>query len=197
MRISRSASVVVSSIEMPNECGPSARKLQSAFSARSRMSWLDILPTSIRMVSKNALCAISNPSWRKPDASLEAKEWTRLAIERSQAELAVAKREYKPDFSFQGGYLLMPGQTDSLLVRVGMTWPTAPWVRGRLDAKVAEATANVEAATAGQQSAENALRFAVQEAYLRAKAAEQRPLYKQTQSSNPALPAYPCSNCRL
>ena len=68
----------------------------------------------------------------------------------------------------------MPGQTDSLLVRVGMTWPTAPWVRGRLDAKVAEATANVEAATAGQQSAENALRFAVQEAYLRAKAAEQR-----------------------
>jgi len=99
---------------------------------------------------------------------------TRLAIERSQAELAVAKREYKPDFSFQGGYLLMPGQTDSLLVRVGMTWPTAPWVRGRLDAKVAEATANVEAATAGQQSAENALRFAVQEAYLRAKAAEQR-----------------------
>lgn len=97
-----------------------------------------------------------------------------IDIERSQAELAVAKRDYKPDFSVQGGYLLMPGQTDSLLVRVGVTWPTAPWARGKLDARVAEATASVDAAKAGEASVENALRFAVQEAYLRVKAAEQR-----------------------
>ena len=98
----------------------------------------------------------------------------RLEIERSQAELAVARRDYKPDFSVQGGYLLMPGQTDSVLARVSVTWPTAPWARGKLDARVAEANLSVEAATARQRTVENALGFAVQEAYLRVRAAEQR-----------------------
>jgi len=98
----------------------------------------------------------------------------RLAVERAEAALAVARRDHKPDFSVQAGYLVMPQQTNSLLARVGITWPDAPWSRGRIDAHVREASAEVETATARQKSMESALRFAVQEAYVRVKAAEER-----------------------
>jgi outer membrane protein TolC len=98
----------------------------------------------------------------------------RLAVERAEAALAVARREHKPDYSVQAGYLVMPHQTDAVLARVGITWPDAPWSRGRTDARVREAAAYIEAAKARQRSMENALRFAVQEPYLRVKAAEKR-----------------------
>ena len=98
----------------------------------------------------------------------------RLEIERAEAALAVVAREYKPDFFVKGGYMLMPRQTDSWTLMAGITWPTAPWSRGRLDAQKAEATAEIEAARAGQRAVENALRLTVQEAYVRVKAAEQR-----------------------
>ena len=98
----------------------------------------------------------------------------RLAVERAEAALAVARREHKPDYSVQAGYLVMPHQTDAVLARVGITWPDAPWSRGRIDARAREAAADVEAAKARQRSMENALRFAVQEPYLRVKAAEER-----------------------
>ena len=98
----------------------------------------------------------------------------RLQVERAQAELAVAEREYKPDFSVTGGYLLMPNQTDSWLGKVTVTWPRAPWSRRRIDARVAEATAAVDTAKARGRTVENTLRLAVHEAYVRVKAAEQR-----------------------
>jgi len=99
---------------------------------------------------------------------------TRLAVGRAEAALAVVRRDYKPDFNVQAGYLVMPQQTDALLARVGITWPNAPWSRGRIDARVREASAEVDAAKARQKVLENALRFAVQEAYVRVKAAEER-----------------------
>ena len=98
----------------------------------------------------------------------------RLTVERAEAALALARRDHKPDFSVQGGYMLLPGQTDGILARLSITWPDAPWSRGRIDARVREMAADVEAATARQKSVENVLRFAVQEAYVRVKAAEQR-----------------------
>lgn len=98
----------------------------------------------------------------------------RLAVERAEAALAVARRDHKPDFSVQAGYLVMPQQTDALLARASITWPDAPWSRRRVDARVREASADVEVAKARQKSMENALRFAVQEAYVRVKAAEER-----------------------
>jgi outer membrane protein TolC len=98
----------------------------------------------------------------------------RLAVERAEAALALARRDHKPDFSVQGGYMLLPQQTDGILARLSITWPDAPWSRGRIDARVREMSADVETATARQKSMENALRFAVQEAYVRVKAAEQR-----------------------
>lgn len=97
-----------------------------------------------------------------------------LGVERAAAALAVANRDYKPDFSVGGGYMLLPRDTDAWTVSVVITWPSAPWARGRLDAKKAEATADGEAARARQRTVENRIRHAVQAAYIRVKSAEQR-----------------------
>lgn len=98
----------------------------------------------------------------------------RLEIERAEAELASARREYKPDFTVQGGYMLIPNQTDAFLARVGVTWPKAPWSRGKIDARVAEQSAAVETAKAHARALENTVRLAVHEAYVRAKSAQER-----------------------
>ena len=98
----------------------------------------------------------------------------RLGAERANAQLAVVNREYKPDFFAMGGYMLMPNDRDAWMAKVGITWPTAPWSRGRFDAQRAEATAEIAAAKARVRAVENALRLAVQQAYVRVKSAEQR-----------------------
>ena len=98
----------------------------------------------------------------------------RLAVERAEAELAVVRREYKPDLSVQAGYMLLPNQTDGVLARLAITWPNAPWSRKGLDARVREVSAAVEVAKANQRTLESMLRFSVQEAYVRVKAAEER-----------------------
>ena len=98
----------------------------------------------------------------------------RIDIERAQADLAVTRQEYKPDYSVQAGYLLMPHMTDAWLAKVGITWPGAPWSRGAIDARVATATVNVETARAQLRSMESAVRLSVQDAYVRVKAAERR-----------------------
>ena len=98
----------------------------------------------------------------------------RLGAERADAQLAVVNREYKPDFFATGGYMLMPKDRDAWMAKVGVTWPNAPWSRGRLDARRAEATAEIIAAQARVRAIESALRLAVQQAYVRVKSAEQR-----------------------
>jgi cobalt-zinc-cadmium efflux system outer membrane protein len=98
----------------------------------------------------------------------------RQQVEHAEAELAVAKQDYKPDFSIQAGYMLMPHQTDGLMAKVGMTWPRAPWSRGKLDLRVQEMTAQIEAARARQRAIESGVHLSVQDAFIRVKAAEQR-----------------------
>ena len=98
----------------------------------------------------------------------------RLEIEKADAELASVRSEYKPDFSVQGGYMVMPRMTDAWTARVGITWPKAPWSRGKIDARVAEHTAAIQAAKARTQAMENMVRLAVQEAYVRARSAQDR-----------------------
>lgn len=97
-----------------------------------------------------------------------------VEIARAEAELASAKQDYKPEYTVQGGYLVMPNQTDALLARVGISWPKAPWSRGRIDAHVAEQMAAVTAAQARERALENTVRLAVQEAYIRAYSAQER-----------------------
>ena len=95
-------------------------------------------------------------------------------LERAQAALAVINREYKPDFFVGGGYMLMPREAGAWTAAAGITWPNAPWARGRLDAQKSEATVNVEAATAQTRVVERQIRQAVHEAYVRVQAAGQR-----------------------
>jgi outer membrane protein TolC len=103
-----------------------------------------------------------------------ALQRARLEIERAEAQLASVQRDYKPDFTVQGGYMLMPRMTDAWMARVGITWPRAPWSRGRIDARAAEQTAAIQAATARVQTVENTVRLAVQDAYVRAMSAQER-----------------------
>jgi outer membrane protein TolC len=104
----------------------------------------------------------------------------RQQVERAEVELAVAKQEYKPDYSLQGGYMLMPNQTDALMAKVGITWMRAPWARGKLDLGVQEMTAAIEAAKAREAAAESEMRLSIQEAYIRAKGAERRAVLLRT-----------------
>lgn len=98
----------------------------------------------------------------------------RLEVERAEAELAAVRADDKPDFSVQGGYMLMPRMTDAWTARVGITWPKAPWSRGKVDARVAERHAAILTAKARVQAMENMVRLAVQEAYVRARSAQDR-----------------------
>src|SRR6202043_740518 len=97
-----------------------------------------------------------------------------VEIERTAAEVAAAKQEYQPDFTVQGGYLLMPNQTDSWLARVGISWPKAPWSRDKISAHIAEQVAASETAKARERAMQNIVRLAVQKAYLHAKSAQER-----------------------
>lgn len=98
----------------------------------------------------------------------------RVQIERAQTDLAVTRQEYKPDYSVQAGYMLVPHMTDAWLAKVAVTWPRAPWSRGAIDARAAEASAKVETANAQVRAMERAVRLSVQDAYIRVKAAERR-----------------------
>ena len=97
-----------------------------------------------------------------------------LGVSRAEAELEVVRSEYRPDFSVMGGYMLMPGRRDAWMAKVGITWPTALWTRGRLEAKKAEATASVAAARARQDAAASAIREAVYSAFIRTQSAARR-----------------------
>ena len=99
---------------------------------------------------------------------------TKLEVERAEAELTSVQADYKPDFSVQGGYMLVPRMSDAWTARLAITWPKAPWSRGKIDARVAAQTAAVQTAKARTQTMENAVRLAVQEAYIRAKSAQDR-----------------------
>lgn len=97
-----------------------------------------------------------------------------LGVERAQASLAVTNRDSKPDFFVGGGYMLMPRQAGAWTASAGMTWPNAPWSRGRLDARKAEASAEIEAAAANARAVERQTRLAVHVAYVRVNAATER-----------------------
>jgi outer membrane protein, heavy metal efflux system len=92
----------------------------------------------------------------------------------ADAELAAIASERKPDWIVGGGYMVMPDQTNALTARVGITWPGAPWSSSRIDAEQREAQARRAAADARSLAAENETRRATQEAWVRARAAQER-----------------------
>jgi len=97
-----------------------------------------------------------------------------LGVDRTNASLSVINQDYKPDFFVGGGYMLMPREPGAWTASVGITWPNAPWSRGALDAKKAEASAEMDAASSKVHEVERQIRLSVHEAYVRAVAAGQR-----------------------
>jgi cobalt-zinc-cadmium efflux system outer membrane protein len=104
----------------------------------------------------------------------------KLQVERAKAALAAVNGEYKPDFFVVGGYMLTPRQAGAWTASVGMTWPNAPWSRGRLDARKAEAAADAETAALRVRATERSIQLAVHDAYVRTAAAGRRALLLQS-----------------
>lgn len=95
-------------------------------------------------------------------------------VARREAALTQASRERGVDFVVRGGFMVRPDESNAWTALFGVTWPRAPWARGRFDAAEKAAAAQIEAARAERKAVENALGFAVQEAWVKADTANRR-----------------------
>jgi outer membrane protein TolC len=82
--------------------------------------------------------------------------------------------ERRPDYFVGGGYMLVPGDAGTLLVRGGLTWPNAPWSRGRFTAEIDTQAKRVAAAKAQRDAVTLRVRRGVGEATVRINAAERQ-----------------------
>jgi outer membrane protein, heavy metal efflux system len=121
-------------------------------------------PLHARSSARAADAPAQHPAIRAAQASLAHAE----------SAQALAARERSPDWMVQGGYMLMPGEAGAWTARVGLTWPSAPWARRRLDASITEAAKRREAAVAAVTAAQSRVRAMAAEASARADAANAR-----------------------
>lgn len=106
---------------------------------------------------------------RHPEMAMATAE-----IAREEAELARLRGERRPDFMVGGGYMLTPGNAGAWTAGAGISWPNAPWSRGRLDAAIEAQTRQVQAAAARRDAIASAIRRGVHEARIRVETARQR-----------------------
>jgi len=92
-----------------------------------------------------------------------------LAIETNTAAAAVARRDLKPDFSVQGGYMNRGGLDAMWLAGVGITWPFNKKAR---ESAVAEAEIRAKGGSHVVESMQRQLAYRTRERYTRAKAIE-------------------------
>ena len=95
-------------------------------------------------------------------------------IRREEAELARLRGDRRPDFVIGGGYMLMPGDAGAWTARAGLTWPNAPWSRGRLTSALDVQEKRLEAARSRREVIATQVRQAVREAVVRLAAAERQ-----------------------
>ncbi len=95
-------------------------------------------------------------------------------IAREEAELGRLRGERRPDYVVGGGYMLQPGGAGAWTARAGITWPNAPWSRGRLNTDIAAQEKRVEAARAQRDAIELGVRKGVRQAAVRLEAARDR-----------------------
>jgi outer membrane protein TolC len=98
----------------------------------------------------------------------------RASHARADAMQAEARGDLKPDLRVGGGFMFRPKQGDAWLATLGLTWPKAPWARGKVDARISEARAEAQAAGARGAMAEAAIKLQVRESYIKATTAERR-----------------------
>jgi len=94
----------------------------------------------------------------------------RLAIDTERATLALARREFKPDFTIQGGYMNRGGLDAMWLAGVGMTLPFNKKAR---ESAVANAEIRAQGGAHVIESMALQLQYRTNERFTRAKAAEQ------------------------
>jgi outer membrane protein, heavy metal efflux system len=92
-------------------------------------------------------------------------------VERGQAGVDLARREYYPDFGVMGGYMNAGRFPSMYEFRFDVRVPVFFWRKQR--AAVQEQAANVSAARHQYQAAERMLDFGVKDAYLAAEAADE------------------------
>jgi cobalt-zinc-cadmium efflux system outer membrane protein len=93
----------------------------------------------------------------------------RLAVERARLMLALAQKEYKPDFALQAGYMNRGGLAPMWRAGIGVTLPVQ---RKRRAAAVAEATALADGSKRLVESVDLQLRYRTQERFTRLKSTE-------------------------
>ena len=96
------------------------------------------------------------------------------AVAREEAELARLRGERKPDFVVGGGYMLQPGGAGAWTARAGVSWPNAPWSRGRLNTEIDAQDKIVAAARAHRDAVVSGVRRSIREATARLDAARER-----------------------
>ena len=102
------------------------------------------------------------------------------AIAREEAELARVRGERRPDYVIGGGYMLVPGDAGALTVRGGITWPNAPWSRGRLAAAIDAQEKRLAAVRAQRETVVARIRYRVRDVTVRIAAAERQAQLIQT-----------------
>jgi cobalt-zinc-cadmium efflux system outer membrane protein len=95
-------------------------------------------------------------------------------IMREEAELSRLRGEERPDYVIGGGYMLMPGGAGAWTARAGVTWPNAPWTKGRLSAQVAAQAKRVGAAKAQREAVAARIRHDVRQVSIRIAAAQRQ-----------------------
>lgn len=95
-------------------------------------------------------------------------------IAREEAELARLRGDRRPDFVVGGGYMLQPGGAGAWTARGGLTWPNAPWSRGKLTAEIDVQARRVEAARVRRAALIVQVRQIVQEGIVHVEAAQRR-----------------------
>jgi outer membrane protein TolC len=96
------------------------------------------------------------------------------AIAREEAELARLRGERRPDYVVGGGYMLQPGGAGAWTARGGITWPNAPWSRGRITTGIDVQEKRLAAARAQREVIASSIRRTVHESIARITAARER-----------------------
>lgn len=125
---------------------------------------------SVTVADAERVAETNNPELAMVDA----------AIAREEAELARVRGERRPDYVIGGGYMLMPGDAGALTVRGGITWPNAPWSRGRLTATIDAQEKRLAAARAQREVVAARIRYRLRDVTVRIAAAERQAQLIQT-----------------
>ena len=130
------------------------------------------LDTPLETTARLALSPLSVPADELLDQARAVSPELRsaaLAIETSTAAAAVARRDLKPDFSVQGGYMNRGGLDAMWLAGVGISWPFNKKAR---ESAVAEAEIRAKGGSHVVESMGLQLAYKTRERFTRAKSLE-------------------------